>query len=184
MAPVSTVTSAKFDTPFPRGAFFGANSPIISLFMSNDLFRIDGKVAWITGGTKGLGLQFANALASQGAHIAINSRHGAEAAAAAKEVAEKHGVKAIGAEVDVTKFDQVEAFVARVTKELGSLDILVNNAGVNVRQPTVELPVEEWQRVVDINLTGPFLCSKAVAPGMIARKWGRIINLSSILGQV
>lgn len=152
--------------------------------MSNNIFRIDGKVAWITGGTKGLGFQFASALAGQGAHIVINSRHGAEAEEAARKITSTHGVKAIGAEVDVTQFDQVQAFADRVVKELGSLDILVNNAGVNVRQPTVELPVEEWQRVVDINLTGPFLCSKAVAPHMIKNKWGRIINLSSILGQV
>jgi NAD(P)-dependent dehydrogenase (short-subunit alcohol dehydrogenase family) len=152
--------------------------------MSLDIFRLDGKTAWITGGAKGLGLQFAHALASVGANIVINSRHGDEAAAAAKAVADQHGVKSLGAEMDVTKFDEVTAFVERVEKQFGSLDILVNNAGVNVRLPTIELPVEEWQRVVDINLTGPFLCAKAVAPHMIRRKWGRIINLSSILGQV
>jgi NAD(P)-dependent dehydrogenase (short-subunit alcohol dehydrogenase family) len=152
--------------------------------MSLDIFRLDGKTAWITGGAKGLGLQFAHALASVGANIVINSRHGDEAAAAAKAVADQHGVKSLGAEMDVTKFDEVTAFVERVEKQFGSLDILVNNAGVNVRLPTIELPIEEWQRVVDINLTGPFLCAKAVAPHMIRRKWGRIINLSSILGQV
>jgi NAD(P)-dependent dehydrogenase (short-subunit alcohol dehydrogenase family) len=152
--------------------------------MSLDIFRLDGKAAWITGGAKGLGLQFAHALASVGANIVINSRHGDEAAAAARAVADQHGVKSLGAEMDVTKFDEVTAFVERVEKQFGSLDILVNNAGVNVRLPTIELPVEEWQRVVDINLTGPFLCAKAVAPHMIRRKWGRIINLSSILGQV
>lgn len=152
--------------------------------MSLDIFRLDGKTAWITGGAKGLGFQFANALASVGANIVINSRHGAEAAAAAKQIAAKHSVKTLGAEVDVTKFDQVTAFVERAVKDFGSLDILVNNAGVNVRLPTIELPVEEWQRVVDINLTGPFLCSKAAAPHMLKRGWGRIINLSSILGQV
>lgn len=152
--------------------------------MTLDIFKLDGKVAWITGGTKGLGLQFANALAGVGANIAVNSRHGGEAEAAAKEIAEKHGVKTLGAEVDVTDFGQVEAFAQRVVDELGSVDILVNNAGVNVREPTVDLPVEEWQRVLDINLTGPFLCSKAVAPHMIKKGWGRIINLSSILGQV
>lgn len=152
--------------------------------MSLDIFRLDGKTAWITGGAKGLGLQFAHALAGVGANIVINSRHGDEAAAAAKAVADQHGVKALGTGVDVTKSDDVQSFVERVVKDFGSLDILVNNAGVNVRLPTIELPVEEWQRVVDINLTGPFLCSKAVAPHMIQRKWGRIINLSSILGQV
>jgi len=152
--------------------------------MSLDIFRLDGKTAWITGGAKGLGFQFAHALASVGANVVINSRHGREARSAAKQIAHKHGVKALGTEADVTKFDQIQAFVGRVVKEFGSLDILVNNAGVNVRLPTIELPVEEWRRVVDINLTGPFLCSKAAAPHMIKRGWGRIINLSSILGQV
>ena len=131
------------------------------LVMSLDIFRIDGKVAWITGGTKGLGFQFASALAGVGADIVINSRHADEAEAAAAKIAETHGVKAYGAAVDVTRFDQVTAFVERVVTDFGSLDILVNNAGVNVREPTVDLPGEECERVVDINLTGQFLCGAA-----------------------
>ena len=152
--------------------------------MSLDIFRLDGKVAWITGGTKGLGFQFANALASVGANIAINSRNGNEAEAAAKRVAAIHGVKAFGAGADVSNLDQVQEFADRAVKELGSLDVLVNNAGINVRLPTLELPIDDWQRVLDVNLTGPFLCSKAAAPHMIQRGWGRIIHLSSILGHV
>lgn len=126
----------------------------------------------------------AHALASVGANIAINSRHGAEAEAAAAELASKHGCRAIGVEADVTQPDQIGSFVQRVVEELGGVDILVTNAGVNVRLPTTELPLEEWQRVIDINLTGPFLCSQAVIPHMLQKGWGRVIHVSSIMGLV
>ncbi|HEY6168765.1 MAG TPA: glucose 1-dehydrogenase [Verrucomicrobiae bacterium] len=152
--------------------------------MSLEQFKLNGRTAWITGGTKGLGLQMANALAGVGANIVINSRHGAEAEAAARDIAAKHGVRTLGLAADVTKPAEVQALVDRALAEFGSVDILVNNAGINVRQPTVELSLEDWQRVVDLNLTGPFICAKAVAPQMIKRGWGRIINMSSILGHV
>ena len=152
--------------------------------MGTEIFRLDGKVAWVTGGTKGLGEAMAHALASVGAGVVVSSRHADEAEAVARKLADAHGVGAIGGRADVTDAAQVAALVERAVAELGGIDILVNNAGVNVRQPTVELPLAEWQRVIDINLTGPFICSKAVAPGMIAKGWGRIIHISSILGQV
>ncbi|MBI4663577.1 MAG: SDR family oxidoreductase [Verrucomicrobia bacterium] len=152
--------------------------------MSLDIFKLNGKVAWITGATKGLGLAMANALAGAGADIVINSRNRAEAEAAAKKIAETHRCRALGFEADVTNAPQIGELVERVVKEFGSIDILINNAGINVRQPTVELPLEDWQKVLDINLTGPFICTKAVAPHMIKKGWGRIIHLSSILGQV
>ncbi|MHC4994243.1 MAG: SDR family NAD(P)-dependent oxidoreductase [Planctomycetota bacterium] len=152
--------------------------------MSLDMFKLDGKVAWITGGTKGLGEQMAGALAGVGADIVINSRTENEALDAAAQIAETHGVRTLGMAADVTDADQVQAVVDRAKSELGGIDILFNNAGVNVREPTVDLPLDEWQRVVDINLTGPFICSKAVAPGMIEKGWGRIIHMSSILGLV
>src|SRR5687768_7977403 len=100
--------------------------------MSLELFKLDGKVAWITGGTKGLGLQMANALASVGANIIISSRHADESHAAAKSITEKHKVRAIGAEADVTKSDEVHALVAHAERELGGIDILINNAGINI----------------------------------------------------
>ena len=152
--------------------------------MSFDRFSLRGRVAWVTGGTKGLGLQMAHALASAGADVVINSRHGEEAAAAAAAVAAQHGVRALGMGGDVTRPEDVTAIVERSHAELGAIDILVNNAGINVRLPTVDQPLEDWKRVLDVNLTGPFLCSKTVAPGMIRRGWGRIIHLSSILGHV
>jgi NAD(P)-dependent dehydrogenase (short-subunit alcohol dehydrogenase family) len=152
--------------------------------MSLELFKLDGKVAWITGGTKGLGLQMAHALASVGANIIVSSRNETESKAAAAQIAEKRGVRAIGAGADVTKAAEVEKVVALAERELGGIDILINNAGINIRKPTIEMPLEDWQQVIDINLTGPFICSKAVAPGMIRKGWGRIIYMSSMLGHV
>jgi NAD(P)-dependent dehydrogenase (short-subunit alcohol dehydrogenase family) len=149
-----------------------------------DRFRIDGKTAWITGGSKGLGLQMAHALADAGANIAINSRHSDEAQDAAQSIAERHGVRAIGGSADVTSSSDIAAFVARIENELGPPDVLVNSAGINIRLPTVEMTEEDWRRVLDINLTGPFLCTKAVLPGMMERGWGRIIHMSSMLGEV
>ena len=173
--------------PEPSGLFVGCGpcpGNWFTDFMSLDIFKLNGKVAWITGGTKGLGFAMANALASVGADIVINSRTEAEAIEAARKIAEEHKVRTLGLVTDVTQQDQVEALVDRVVNEFGSIDILINNAGVNVRQPTVDLPLDEWKRVLDINLTGPFLCSKVVAPHMIKKGWGRIIYLSSILGHV
>jgi NAD(P)-dependent dehydrogenase (short-subunit alcohol dehydrogenase family) len=152
--------------------------------MSVDLFKLHGKTAWITGGTKGLGLQMANALASVGANIIVTSRHGDEASQAAEAVAQKHSVKTIALQADVTSESEIAAVIRDAEKELGGIDILVNNAGVNIRKPTIEMPLADWEQVIDINLTGPFICSKAVAPGMIRKGWGRIIYMSSMLGQI
>ena len=152
--------------------------------MSLDIFKLNGKIAWVTGATKGLGFAMANALASGGADIVINSRNRAEAEEAARKIADTHHVRTLGFQADVANAAEITQSVDRIVRELGSIDILINNAGVNVRQPTVDLPLEEWQKVLDINLTGPFICTKAVAPHMIKKGWGRIIHLSSILGLV
>jgi NAD(P)-dependent dehydrogenase (short-subunit alcohol dehydrogenase family) len=152
--------------------------------MSLDQFKLHGKTAWITGGTKGLGLQMANALASVGANIVISSRHENESAAAAEAIAAKHKVQALGQAADVTNENQVEVLIGNAQRVLGGIDILVNNAGINIRKPTIEMPLADWEQVIDINLTGPFICSKAVAPGMIRKNWGRIIYMSSMLGQI
>ena len=152
--------------------------------MSLDRFRLADKVAWITGGAKGLGLRMAHALAGVGANIVLNSRHLEEAEAAAADIARTHGVTAFGMAADVTDEQEVAALVQRAYSELGSIDILINSAGINIRKNTAEMSLEEWRQVIDINLTGPFICAKAVIPAMIARGWGRIIHMSSILGHV
>jgi hypothetical protein len=147
-------------------------------------FRLDGKVAIVTGGSKGLGLAMAEGLASAGAAVALVSRHVDEAAAAAEQVSRDYGVRAIGIGADVTDNDAVKRMVDRTIGQLGRVDILINNAGINIRGPIDELTYEEFKQVQEINVNGPWLCARAVVPFLKEQKWGRIINLSSTLGVV
>lgn len=149
-----------------------------------DLFRLDGRVALITGGGGGLGTVFARALAGAGAQVALLGRRKEVVQTAAQAIAEASGQRVIAVAGDVADEAQVQAAIAQVQQELGRLDILVNGAGVNIRKPAVDFTLDDWRRVVDINLTGTFLCSKHAAPGMIAAGWGRVINIASMLGQV
>jgi NAD(P)-dependent dehydrogenase (short-subunit alcohol dehydrogenase family) len=149
-----------------------------------DRFRLDGRVALITGGSGGLGMVFARALAGAGADVALLGRRAEAIRAAAATVAAESGRRALAVSADVIDPAQVHTAVAQVHSELGRLDILVNSAGVNIRKPSLDFSLDEWRQVVDINLTGSFLCSQAVAPSMIAARWGRIINISSMLGWV
>ncbi|HMO58110.1 MAG TPA: SDR family oxidoreductase [Roseiflexaceae bacterium] len=149
-----------------------------------DIFRLDGKVALITGAAGGLGEVFAHALAAAGADVALVGRREAPLQAVAQAISSASGQRAVALAADVTDPQQVEQLVAAADAALGKIDILVNSAGVNIRKPTVEYPLEDWQHVLQINLTGPFLCARAVAPQMLARGWGRVINISSMLGQV
>jgi NAD(P)-dependent dehydrogenase (short-subunit alcohol dehydrogenase family) len=152
--------------------------------MGLDLFKLNGKTAWITGGSKGLGLQMAHALASVGANIVVNSRHADEATAAAREIAAKHGVRALGLGADVTKEAEVQAVVERATAGFGGMDILINSAGINIRGPIEQLSLDQFQQVMNVNVTGPWLCARAVIPLMKKAGWGRIINLASAIGLV
>ena len=149
-----------------------------------DQFRLDGKVALVTGGSKGLGFAMALALAEAGADIALCSRSSDEAGAAAAEIGRLTGRRAIGYHCDVTHRSSVAQLARDCEAGFGHVDILLNNAGINVRRPTVELTDEDWESVVDISVKGSFLCSQAFLPGMVARQWGRIVMLGSILSHV
>ena len=149
-----------------------------------DQFRLGGRVALITGGSGGLGQVFAATLAQAGADVALLGRRLDAAQATADAVAEQSGRRVIAVQADVTDPEQVRAAVAQVHQQLGRLDILVNSAGVNHRRPTLEFGLDDWHRVLEINLTGTFVCSQAAAPGMIEAGWGRVINISSMLGTV
>ena len=149
-----------------------------------DMFRLDGRAALITGGAGGLGVVFARTLAAAGAQVALLGRRLDVAENAAREISAATGATVIAIAGDVTDETQVQEAVARTQEAFGSLDILINGAGVNVRKPTLEYNLEDWRRVIDINLTGTFLCSKHAAPGMIAAGWGRVINIASMLGSV
>jgi NAD(P)-dependent dehydrogenase (short-subunit alcohol dehydrogenase family) len=147
-------------------------------------FRLDGRVALVTGGSRGLGLVMAEALASAGASVVVSARFAESVAKAADELAKTTGAKTLGLAADVSKRADVEAMVARTIDTFGQLDILVNNAGINIRRPIEELQEEEWDQVLDINLKGPWLCCRSVAPAMKGRGWGRVINVSSMLGEI
>lgn len=149
-----------------------------------DLFRLDGRVALITGGSKGLGEAMGAALANAGADVMLVSRHEDEARVTASALASASGRRVEGMAADVTEEAQVGGIVARTLDIFGRIDILINNAGINIRKPALEMGEDEWGWVLDVNLTAPFLCSKAVAPHMIERGSGRIINVSSMLGTV
>lgn len=149
-----------------------------------DVFRLGGKTALVTGGAGGLGEVFARALAGAGADVALVGRRGEAVRQAAEAVARDTGRRAVGIAADVTDPQQVRRMADEAAAALGRVDILVNSAGTNLRKPALEFTAEEWQRVLQVNLTAPFLCAQALAPGMLARGWGRVVNISSMLGQV
>jgi NAD(P)-dependent dehydrogenase (short-subunit alcohol dehydrogenase family) len=149
-----------------------------------DTFRLEGKTALVTGGTKGLGLAMARALAQAGADVALCSRNGGEAAQSARDIAEATGRRTAGFEADITRSDSVARLAADIQKQLGPVDILINNAGCNVRKPLSELTEEDWDLVNNTSVKGSFLCSKAFMPGMMERRWGRIVMLGSIMSFV
>ncbi len=147
-------------------------------------FRLDGKTAVVTGGTKGLGQAMAAGLAGAGAQVAVISRHAAEAAAVAADLEAEGGCVCRGYGCDVTQPDQVEAAVAQILADFGQIDILLNNAGINLRGPIAALSLDEFLQVQAINVTGPWLMCRAVAPHMQARRYGRVINMGSTLSVI
>ena len=152
--------------------------------MSLDVFKLDGRVALITGGNRGLGFAMARALAEAGANVVVTSRQKERALEGAANLAETTGRHTLGLAVDVTDTEQIESMVHSVIKEFGRIDILVNNSGINVRKPVEELDETSWDLVQNTNLKAPFLCSRAAARYMKEQHHGRVINISSMLGLV
>ena len=139
---------------------------------------LSGRTALVTGGSRGIGLAIAQALYAAGAKVGIMARDGARAQAAAESL----GDRARGYSGDVSKADQVGPVVEAVERDLGPLDILVNNAGTKRDNLLFRIGEDDWSAVIDTNLKGTFLLTKAAARGMIKRRWGRIINITSIIG--
>ena len=148
--------------------------------MTTKMFDLTGRVAIVTGGNGGIGLGMARGLAAAGADIAVVARNEAKSAAAVVEL-RQHGVKAIAVTTDVNDKAAVTAMVERVKRELGRIDILVNNAGITVRKPPHVLSIEEWNSIIQTNLTSAFVCSQAVYPAMKAGGGGKIINIGSMM---
>lgn len=145
--------------------------------MSN-LFDLSGKVAIVTGTSRGLGQYFARALARAGADLVITSRKLSSLDEFKKEI-ESLGRKALAVKLDVRSQDDIENMVQAAMEEYGKIDILVNNAGLNIRKPSVDFSWEDWDTVLDTNLKGSFFCARAVAGQMQKKNCGRIINIGS-----
>lgn len=147
-------------------------------------FRLDSRVALITGGTKGLGRSMATGFVEAGAQVVVVSRHAEEAAAVAQQLAAHGGTRCAGYAADVTDPAQVEVLVNHVLADFGQVDVLVNNAGINIRGPIEELSVESFETVQAINVRGPWLMCRALATHFKARRYGRVINIGSMLSVV
>ena len=149
-----------------------------------DLFDLKGKIAFVTGSTDGLGKAMAYGLGKASATVVINGRSSIEKLNSNIEEFRSEGIDAYGYLGDVTKESDVAELIPKIEKEVGPIDILINNAGVNFRFDLIDMPVEKFRNNIDINLLGPFIVSKAVVPGMIARKSGKIINICSMMSEL
>jgi NAD(P)-dependent dehydrogenase (short-subunit alcohol dehydrogenase family) len=147
--------------------------------VTGGLFDLDGRVAIVTGTSRGLGQDMARALAKAGADLVLTSRDRSQLLAFESEI-KALGRRAFSLELDVRKRESIDEMAASAEAAFGRVDILVNNAGCNVRKPALNVTWEEWNLILDTNLRGSFFVSQAVARGMIARRYGRIINIGSV----
>lgn len=146
-------------------------------------FDLSGKVALVTGAAAGLGKAMAQALAEAGANVVVADINLEMAEIASHEI-ERLGVKALPVKANVADADSVKSMVNQAVTEMGTLDILVNNAGINRRAPLVEMSEDDWDATIGINLKGTFLCCREVGPVLLAKNYGKVINIASLLGTV
>ena len=148
------------------------------------LQQLQGKVAIVTGASRGIGRSTALALASEGANLVVN--YASSSSAADQVVAEiaAMGSEAIAVAADVSKADQVDVLVKTAMDQWGRIDVLVNNAGITRDTLLLRMKLEDWQAVIDLNLTGVFLCTRAVSKIMLKQRSGRIVNITSVAGQM
>jgi 3-oxoacyl-[acyl-carrier protein] reductase len=140
------------------------------------------QVAIITGSSRGIGKATALALAGVGAKVVVNYARSSEAAEAVVSEIEAKGGEALALQADVSKADEVDAMIAAAMEKFGRIDVLVNNAGITRDTLLLRMKPEDWQAVIDLNLTGVFLCTRAVSKIMLKQRSGRIINISSVAG--
>jgi NAD(P)-dependent dehydrogenase (short-subunit alcohol dehydrogenase family) len=148
------------------------------------LFDLTGRVALVTGGNKGLGKAMARGFAEAGADVVIASRHGDELRAALDEILTGTGRRGAYIVADMSNRDDVQKMAQTAVETMGHVDILVNNAGMNAPQAIDEVTDETWDRVVEVNLTSVMALTRGIVPQMKSRRWGRVVHISSIMGQV
>jgi 3-oxoacyl-[acyl-carrier protein] reductase len=146
--------------------------------------RLKSSVAIVTGASRGIGRAVALALAQEGAKVAVNYASSSEAADRVVAEIEQMGTEAIASRADVSKADEVDNLIKTVSDRWGQIDILVNNAGITRDTLLLRMKPEDWQAVIDLNLTGVFLCTRAVSKLMLKQRRGRIINIASVAGQM
>ncbi len=149
-----------------------------------DQFRMDGRVAIITGGSRGLGKVMALTLAEAGASVVVTSRDAATVRVVAEEIEDTYGRPCRSYAADVAEPEQVRGLVAYTLEEFGKIDVLINNAGINIRGAIEDVSLADFRRVQDTNVTGPWLLCREVAPHMKAQRYGRVINVGSMLSLV
>ncbi|PSP84030.1 short-chain dehydrogenase [Halobacteriales archaeon QS_1_68_17] len=147
-----------------------------------DQFRLDGQTVIVTGGNRGIGQAIADAMADVGANVVIANRDGPTGRATAEALADEYDVETRWIQTDVSDEASVVSTVEETVDAFGTIDVLVNNAGVNSHYDVAEMPLEEWQWLFDINITGLFLCTKYVGQEMIDSGGGNIVNIASISG--
>ncbi len=144
------------------------------------LFDLTGKVAIVTGGNGGIGLGMARGLAAAGAKVAVCGRNAEKTKAAAAQLGLDSGVETLAVVADVAETAQIERIATEVKERFGRIDILFNNAGINIRRPPQEMTLDEWEQVLNVNLTSAFMLSKAVYPSMKEAGGGKIVNIGSM----
>jgi len=147
-------------------------------------FDIKGQTAIVTGASSGLGVTFAETLAERGVNLIIGARRYEKLVKVAEDISSKYNIKVVPVQTDVSQEEQVINIVKTAIEKFGSIEILVNNAGTASLSPSVDMNLEEWKKVIDVNLTGVFLCARTVAREMIKKKYGKIVNIASIYGAV
>ena len=152
--------------------------------MSQTLFDITEKVALVTGSTHGLGMSMAMGLGKAGATIVVNGNSSQEKIDKAVAMYKEAGINAVGYKFNVTDEAQVKESIAKIEAEVGNIDILVNNAGIIKRTPLADMEVADFKQVIDVDLVSPFIVSKHVIKGMMARKAGKIINICSMMSEL
>ena len=145
----------------------------------NDLFSLEGRVALVTGSARGLGYAVARGLLDAGSKVVL-SDVSPSALDRARASLRAEGYEAPAWVFDISDEREVTEAVPAIERDVGPIDILVNNAGIHRRNPLIDMPVEDWRKVIDVNLSGAFIVGRAVARGMIARRRGKIINIASI----